>query len=57
VGKQFGKDKITTVPMAELLSTKGTKNEVKAILQFYFAEVWKVKPSWKPRSVVLDFSL
>jgi hypothetical protein len=52
VGKQFGKDKITTVRMAEFLSTKGTKNEVKSMLRFYFAEVRKVKPSWKPRSVV-----
>jgi hypothetical protein len=56
VGKQFGKDKITSVPMAFVLSTKGTKNEVKAMLRFYFAEVRKVKPSWKPRSVVSDFS-
>jgi hypothetical protein len=34
VGKQFGKGKITNVQMAEFLSTKGTKNQVKAMLRF-----------------------
>jgi hypothetical protein len=47
--KQSGKDNVTTVPIAEFLSTKGTGNEVEGMLRSYFAEVRKVKPSWKPR--------
>jgi len=50
-------DPVSPVPVLEFLAQSSTRLEVEVMLRGYTTEIRKVKPSWRPKIIVTDFSL